>query len=171
MTPLFSMPLVFRDRATRRSIRIWWTWESNYFLTGVYQATGHAVAPPAISSQYGYADNISKNVSVDGNKKLFRNTPTLLYAALQPVLFADGRLNFLEDQAKTVIEDHSEMKETFQLLLLPCLKTAPIKPLRISWVKLLWKEPTSPRPWLRSFVPELLLTRHSTAMYREIKQH
>jgi cytochrome c peroxidase len=60
--------------------------------------------------QYGYADNINKNVSVDGSKKLFRNTPTLLYAALQPVLFADGRLNFLEDQAKTVIEDHSEMK-------------------------------------------------------------
>lgn len=60
--------------------------------------------------QHGYADNLSKNISVDGSKKLFRNTPTILYAALQPVLFADGRLNFLEDQAKTVIEDHSEMK-------------------------------------------------------------
>ena len=60
--------------------------------------------------QKGYADNLPKNSSIDGRTVIFRNTPTILYAALQPVQFADGRLSFLEDQAKAVIENHSEMK-------------------------------------------------------------
>ena len=60
--------------------------------------------------QNGYADNRSKSSSVDGRTVIFRNTPTILYAALQPVQFADSRLSFLEDQAKAVIENHSEMK-------------------------------------------------------------
>lgn len=60
--------------------------------------------------QKGYANNLPKNSSIDGKSVIFRNTPTILYAALQPVQFADGRLSFLEDQAKAVIENHSEMK-------------------------------------------------------------
>ncbi len=93
------------------------------------------------------------------SRKLFRNTPTLLYAGLvQPVLLAESRLNFLEDQAKTVIEDHSEMKGTFQPFQLLFLKTAPIDRLRTAWAKLLWKEPTSPGPQLLFFVPGLLST-------------
>lgn len=60
--------------------------------------------------QKGYADNLAKNKSVDGNEVIFRNTPTTLYASLQPLQFADGRLSFLEDQAKEVIGNHSEMK-------------------------------------------------------------
>jgi cytochrome c peroxidase len=60
--------------------------------------------------QKAYADNLPKSSSIDGRSVIFRNTPTVLYAALQPVQFADGRLSFLEDQARAVIENHSEMK-------------------------------------------------------------
>jgi cytochrome c peroxidase len=60
--------------------------------------------------QNGYADNLPKSSSIDGRSVIFRNTPTILYAALQPVQFADSRISFLEDQAKAVIENHSEMK-------------------------------------------------------------
>ena len=38
-----------------------------------------------------------------------RNTPTLINAALQPVLFADGRVRTLEDQATDVIGSAAEM--------------------------------------------------------------
>lgn len=38
-----------------------------------------------------------------------RNTPTLINAALQPTLFADGRVRTLEDQATDVIGSASEM--------------------------------------------------------------
>jgi cytochrome c peroxidase len=38
-----------------------------------------------------------------------RNTPTLINAALQPVLFADERVRFLEDQATDVLGSASEM--------------------------------------------------------------
>ena len=58
----------------------------------------------------GYADNRAKNTTIDGTETIFRNTPTILYASLQPLQFADGRVSFLEDQAKNVIENHSEMQ-------------------------------------------------------------
>jgi cytochrome c peroxidase len=60
--------------------------------------------------QKAYTDGIAKNASLDGKERIFRNTPTILYASLQPLQFADGRLSFLEDQARAVIENHSEMK-------------------------------------------------------------
>ncbi|MEO6528167.1 MAG: cytochrome c peroxidase [Gemmatimonadaceae bacterium] len=44
-----------------------------------------------------------------GRRAAARNTPTLLNAALQPTLFADGRVRTLEDQATDVIGSASEM--------------------------------------------------------------
>lgn len=44
-----------------------------------------------------------------GRGRLSRNTPTLLNAALQPTLFADGRVRTLEDQATDVIGNPREM--------------------------------------------------------------
>ena len=56
-----------------------------------------------------FTDGLAKNNSFDGSMPIHRNTPTILYAALQPALFADSRLAYLEDQAKQVIENPNEM--------------------------------------------------------------
>ena len=56
-----------------------------------------------------FTDGLTKNNSFDGTKRIKRNTPTILYAAMQPALFADTRLNYLEDQAKQVVENPDEM--------------------------------------------------------------
>jgi cytochrome c peroxidase len=56
-----------------------------------------------------FTDGLARNNSFDGQKTIKRNTPTILYAALQPALFADTRLNYLEDQAKQVVENPDEM--------------------------------------------------------------
>ena len=47
-------------------------------------------------------------VGVDG-RRIARNAPTLLNAALQAVQFADSRVVFLEDQASDVIQNTDEM--------------------------------------------------------------
>lgn len=56
-----------------------------------------------------FTDGLEKNKTFDGIHVIMRNTPTILYAALQPALFADSRLAFLEDQARQVTENPDEM--------------------------------------------------------------
>lgn len=57
-----------------------------------------------------YADHKPKAVD---NGKLSRNTPTLLNSGFQNTLFLDGRVNYLEDQAKAVIDNKDEMHGSF----------------------------------------------------------
>jgi cytochrome c peroxidase len=59
---------------------------------------------------FGFTDGLVKNKSFDGRQSVFRNTPALQYAALQPAQFADSRTAYLEDQARDVIENHAEMR-------------------------------------------------------------
>jgi cytochrome c peroxidase len=56
-----------------------------------------------------FTDGKIKSNSFDGKKLISRNTPTILYAGLQPVQFADSRLIYLEDQAKQVVENPIEL--------------------------------------------------------------
>ena len=56
-----------------------------------------------------YADHKTK--AVEGLKS--RNTPTLLNSAFQNVQFLDGRVTYLEDQAKSVINNKDEMHGSF----------------------------------------------------------
>lgn len=62
----------------------------------------------------GYADHKTKAVQ---NNKSSRNTPTLLNSGLQNTLFLDGRVNYLEDQAKAVINNKDEMHGSFSKAL------------------------------------------------------
>lgn len=57
-----------------------------------------------------YADHKTKAVQ---NGKLSRNTPTLLNSGFQNSLFLDGRVSYLEDQAKAVINNEDEMHGSF----------------------------------------------------------
>lgn len=57
-----------------------------------------------------YADHKTKAVITS---KTSRNTPTLLNSAYQNVQFLDGRVTYLEDQAKMVINNKDEMHGSF----------------------------------------------------------
>jgi cytochrome c peroxidase len=56
-----------------------------------------------------YTDGLERNLSLQRDEHLPRNTPTVINAALQPVLFADSRVKYLEDQAHDVILNKHEM--------------------------------------------------------------
>ncbi|MBO9595082.1 MAG: cytochrome C peroxidase [Niabella sp.] len=56
-----------------------------------------------------FADGLKKQMALDGTTLIRRNTPTLLYAGLQPALFYDNRVSYLEDQAREVIGNKDEM--------------------------------------------------------------
>lgn len=56
-----------------------------------------------------YTDGLKVNKSLLDGVALERNTPTLLNAALQPALFYDGRVRFLEDQVHEVVSNRAEM--------------------------------------------------------------
>lgn len=62
----------------------------------------------------GYADHNPTAVTNISNP---RNTPTLLHSALQNSLFLDGRVTYLEDQAKAVIDNKNEMHGSFKTAL------------------------------------------------------
>lgn len=57
-----------------------------------------------------HADHKTKALE---NGTLSRNTPTLLNSGFQNTLFLDGRVNYLEDQAKAVINNKDEMHGSF----------------------------------------------------------
>lgn len=65
-------------------------------------------------SDKAFTDGLKTNTNVNGLAPLQRNTPTLLNSALQPALFYDTRVSFLEDQAKAVIQNKDEMHGSLQ---------------------------------------------------------
>ncbi|TAG11207.1 MAG: cytochrome-c peroxidase [Sphingobacteriia bacterium] len=65
-----------------------------------------------------FTDGKIKSKSFDGKKLILRNTPTILYAGLQPLQFADSRLVYLEDQAKQVIENPNELHGNLKIAAL-----------------------------------------------------
>jgi cytochrome c peroxidase len=56
-----------------------------------------------------FTDGLKLNRSLQSDEQLQRNTPTIINAALQPVLFADARVSYLEEQAHDVILNKKEM--------------------------------------------------------------
>jgi cytochrome c peroxidase len=56
-----------------------------------------------------FTDGLVKNTVIDDHQSLRRNTPTLLNAALQPSQFYDMRVNTLEDQSLSVVQNNNEM--------------------------------------------------------------
>jgi cytochrome c peroxidase len=56
-----------------------------------------------------FADALKTNTALNSGLALKRNTPSLFNAALQPSLFYDTRVAYLEDQAEAVILNKEEM--------------------------------------------------------------
>lgn len=62
-----------------------------------------------------FSDGMVKNLDITGKKTIFRNTPTLINAALQPAQFYDLRAASLEDQIVDVIGNRDEMHGDIRL--------------------------------------------------------
>lgn len=67
-----------------------------------------------------FADSFPKSPAINGKSVIHRNTVTLLNAGLQPALFYDARVTYLEDQITDVLsnpdEMHGSMKQTMVML-------------------------------------------------------
>ncbi len=61
-----------------------------------------------------FSDGLTTSKGLGAQLSVSRNTPTLINAALQPSLFYDMRVNYLEDQAKDVISNKNEMHGSFE---------------------------------------------------------
>ncbi len=64
-----------------------------------------------------FTDGLALNDALAGDKKLLRNTPSLINVALQPVQFYDSHIAFLEDQAHDVISNRQEMGGLFESIV------------------------------------------------------
>lgn len=62
-----------------------------------------------------FADGQARPVSASGVSQRLRNTPTLLNAALQQMMFADQRSGFVEDQIRVVLSSGAEMASAPEL--------------------------------------------------------
>lgn len=62
-----------------------------------------------------FTDGLAKNLDITGKKTIFRNTPTLINAALQPAQFYDLRASSLEDQVVDVLSNKDEMHGDIKL--------------------------------------------------------
>lgn len=65
--------------------------------------------------ELAYTDGIKTAPSLLHGDDLKRNTPTLLYAALQPALFFDNRVKYLEEQVIQVLNNKEEMHAQLQI--------------------------------------------------------
>ncbi len=90
------------------------------FFDPVLSSNGKRSCASCHNPQHGFAETRAKSTAMDGMKTIKRNAPTLLNVALQAKLFADARLNFLEDQIQDVVfaqdELHGNFKEIAQKL-------------------------------------------------------
>ena len=79
------------------------------FKDAALSANGNRSCASCHIPNKAFTDGLALNESLDGGRKLLRNTPSLINAALQPVQFSDSRTAFLEEQAHDVISNPLEM--------------------------------------------------------------
>ena len=79
------------------------------FYDPILSGNGKRSCASCHQPQKAFTDGLVKSESIDGKSHLLRNTPTLLNAGLQPGLFYDNRVAYLEDQATDVINNKNEM--------------------------------------------------------------
>jgi cytochrome c peroxidase len=87
------------------------------FYDGILSADGKRSCATCHDPGKAFTDGLKKSLAVTG-KDVRRNSPTLINAALQPALFYDMRVNYLEDQAKDVVSNKDEMHGSFDKALL-----------------------------------------------------
>lgn len=79
------------------------------FADPILSGTGTRSCQSCHRPDRAFTDGLVKNTVIGNRRVLRRNTPTLINAALQPSQFYDLRVNTLEDQSHTVIQNIEEM--------------------------------------------------------------
>lgn len=64
-----------------------------------------------------FTDQLPQSLSIDGKTSVVRNSPTLMYAALQYTQFWDGRAASLEQQVKEVLQNPHEMNANLDTII------------------------------------------------------
>ncbi|MEJ7769144.1 MAG: cytochrome c peroxidase [Chitinophagaceae bacterium] len=88
------------------------------FYDGILSGDGKRSCATCHQLGKAFTDGLATSVAFDGKNNIRRNSPTLINAALQPALFYDMRVSYLEDQAKDVIDNKDEMHGSLQNALL-----------------------------------------------------
>jgi cytochrome c peroxidase len=84
------------------------------FYDGILSGDGTRSCATCHQPGKAFSDGLATSKGMSGGNIISRNTPTLINAALQPSLFFDMRVNYLEDQAKDVISNKNEMHGSFE---------------------------------------------------------
>jgi cytochrome c peroxidase len=85
------------------------------FSDAVLSGTGTRSCQSCHEPDKAFTDGLVKNTVIGDKRVLRRNTPTLINAGLQPSQFYDLRVNTLEDQALTVVQNIEEMHGAMNL--------------------------------------------------------
>ena len=80
-----------------------------FFYDGILSGDGKRSCATCHKPEKAFTDGLVTSLTLDGKTNIRRNTPTLINAAVQPSLFYDTRVTYLEDQAKDVISNKDEM--------------------------------------------------------------
>lgn len=84
------------------------------FYDGILSGNGRRSCATCHKPEKAFTDGLVTSFALNGKTSIRRNTPTLINAALQPSLFYDMRVSYLEDQAKDVISNKDEMHGSLQ---------------------------------------------------------
>lgn len=79
------------------------------FYDGILSGNGRRSCATCHEPSKAFTDGLTTSLSANERTPIRRNAPTLINAALQPSLFYDMRVSYLEDQAKDVISNKDEM--------------------------------------------------------------
>ncbi|MBS1687552.1 MAG: cytochrome C peroxidase [Bacteroidetes bacterium] len=79
------------------------------FADPMLSGTGTRSCQSCHQPEKAFTDGLVKNTAINSDKPLRRNTPTLLNAALQAAQFYDLRVNTLEEQSISVVQNPDEM--------------------------------------------------------------
>ena len=79
------------------------------FYDGILSGNGRRSCATCHEPSKAFTDGLATSLAANEKTSIRRNAPTLINAALQPSLFYDTRVSYLEDQAKDVISNKDEM--------------------------------------------------------------
>lgn len=84
------------------------------FYDGILSGNGKVSCATCHQPGKAFTDGLKTSKGINAQAKINRNAPTLLNAAMQPSLFYDLRVNYLEDQATDVVSNQNEMHGSFK---------------------------------------------------------
>lgn len=110
-------PLYYAPSGTQPSTDAQVALGKAFFQENLLSANGKRSCRTCHEPAKFFSDGLKVNDALLANKKLLRNTTSLVNSALQPVQFYDSRIAFLEDQVHDVIVSKNEMGGRFDKII------------------------------------------------------